>query len=86
MTQLEKLYQRVKNNPKTVRFEELDRVLIRAGFTRSQPGGGSSHYVYRKGDKKLVVPHRRPFIKEIYVKRAVELLEGPTTEKEEPIE
>ncbi|WP_366924314.1 hypothetical protein MFMK1_001300 [Metallumcola ferriviriculae] len=45
MTKLEKLLQKVKNNPKQVRFQELDKILIRSGFTRRQPGIGSSHYI-----------------------------------------
>lgn len=43
-------------------------------------GGGSSHYVYRKGGQKLVVPHNRPFLKSVYVKKAIILLEGLNSE------
>ena len=32
MSKLEKLLQRIKNNPKTVRFEELDKILLNAGY------------------------------------------------------
>ena len=32
MSQYEKLLQRIINNPKTVRFEELDKILISQGF------------------------------------------------------
>ena len=35
LSQLEKLLQRIMNNPKTVRFEELDKILIKDGFTRN---------------------------------------------------
>lgn len=76
MTTLRKLYESVSRNPRSVRFEELDKLLRRAGFEVSQPGGGSSHYVYRKGGQKLVVPYNRPFLKSIYVKKAIILLEG----------
>ena len=48
MSKLEKLLQRIKNNPKTVRFEELDKILLSADYERAQPRGGSSHYTYRK--------------------------------------
>lgn len=75
MSQLEKLLEKIKRNPKTVRFEELDKVLRRAGFTRSQPGSGSSHYVYRKGSLKLVVPYRQPYVLQAYVVQAIKLLE-----------
>lgn len=31
MSKLEKLLEKIKNNPKSVRFDELDRILIAAG-------------------------------------------------------
>ena len=42
MSQLEKLLLRIKNNPKTVRFDELDKILKRLDFEVRQPKGGSS--------------------------------------------
>lgn len=50
MSQLEKLLLRIKNNPKTVRFDELDKILKRLDFEVRQPKGGSSHYIYTKGN------------------------------------
>ncbi|GAW93293.1 toxin HicA [Calderihabitans maritimus] len=76
MTKLDKLLQKIKNNPKQVRFKELDRILIRYGFSRRQPRGGSSHYIYTKGTVRLVVPYRQPHIKSVYVERAIKILEG----------
>ena len=74
MSKLEKLLQRIINNPKTVRFDELDKLLIRAGFIKRQSGKGSSHYVYRKDGKIISIPHHNPYIKQIYVTEAIELL------------
>ena len=42
----EKILDRIKNNPKAVRFEELKKVLTDTGFSERQPKGGSSHYIY----------------------------------------
>ncbi|OPG16143.1 hypothetical protein B2M26_08280 [Ferroacidibacillus organovorans] len=39
-------------------------------------GCGCCHYVYVKEQKKLAVPYHRPYIKVIYVERAIELLKG----------
>jgi hypothetical protein len=76
MSKFEKLLERIRNNPKTVSFEELDRILIRYGFTCRQPRGGSSHYVYTLGDyPSITVPYKRPFVKQIYVKKVIEILE-----------
>jgi len=62
MSKLEKLLQKIKNNPKQVRFEELDKILTRAGFEKRQPKGGSSHYYYTKGALKVSIPYRQPYI------------------------
>ena len=72
MSKLQKLYEKIKNNPKSVRFEELQKLLCRAGFEVRQPRGGSSHYTYTLGGKLITVPYDRPFIKRIYVELAIE--------------
>ncbi|AGL00421.1 type II toxin-antitoxin system HicA family toxin [Desulfoscipio gibsoniae] len=76
MTKLEKLLEKIKNNPRHVRFEELDKILIREGFKRRQPRKGSSHYIYRKGNKSISIPHNEPHIKSQYVKEVISALEG----------
>jgi predicted RNA binding protein YcfA (HicA-like mRNA interferase family) len=75
ITKKEKLLNRIKNNPITVKFEELDKILQDVGFERRQPSGGSSHYTYGLADKILTVPYKKPYIKVIYVKMAIKLLE-----------
>lgn len=73
MSQLQKLYERIKNNPKTVRFEELDKILIKAGYTKRQPRGGSSHYAYVMPGRDLItVPFNQPYIKRIYVEKVID--------------
>jgi predicted RNA binding protein YcfA (HicA-like mRNA interferase family) len=74
--QLEKLLEKIRNNPKQVRFKELDRLLIRAGFSRRHPHGGSSHYTYIKGLTRITVPFHQPHIGEAYVKLVIKILEG----------
>lgn len=76
VSKIQKLLERIRRNPRQVRFEELDKILLRYGFTKSQPSGGSSHYIYVKGTLMLVIPFRLPHIKAIYVERAIKLLEG----------
>ncbi len=77
MTRRDKLYERIVNNPKDVNFDDLDILLKKNGFTRRQPSGGSSHYIYYHpelppGDK-LSIPKAKP-IKAIYVKEAIMLI------------
>lgn len=66
----------VRNNPKTVTFDELDKLLRQAGYERRQPLSGSSHYVYRKGNRILTVPEQSPYVKAVYVKLALSVLGG----------
>lgn len=82
MSQLEKLLQRIMNNPKTVRFEELDKILIADGFSRRQSGKGTSHYVYTKKAKVLVVPFNKPYVKQIYVELAMKSIDLEGNEHE----
>ena len=75
MTRKEKLLQKMKNNPKSVKFEDIDKIMREVGFERRQPSRGSSHYTYSYKDKTLTVPYNRPFIKVIYIKMALQILE-----------
>ena len=58
----------------------MDQILKSSGFEVRQPGSGSSHYIYTKGEVQISVPFKRPFIKEVYIKRIRELL-GENYEK-----
>ena len=71
-----KLVERILANTQKVRFAEIDRLLTEFGFERKQPGKGSSHYVYRKkGCNPLTVPKNRPYVKEIYIRQVIKLLD-----------
>ena len=56
--EIEKDLSKIKQNPKSVRFKELERVILGSGFKCVNIRG--SHYVYKKADKILTVvkPHR----------------------------
>ncbi len=77
----EKRLKKIFQNPKTVPFQELDRVLKSFGFEVRQPSSGSSHFIYTKAEIQFSVPYKRPFVKEVYVKRVIEIL-GSQDEKE----
>ena len=80
MAKKEKRVKKLFQNPKTVPFKELDKVLKDFGFEVRQPRSGSSHFVYTKGEVQMSVPFKRPFVKEVYIKRVLELL-GETNEE-----
>jgi len=52
----------------------MNQILTSSGFEVRQPGSGSSHYIYTKGVLQISVPFRRPFVKEVYIKRIRELV------------
>lgn len=77
MSHYEKLYNKIKNNPKNVSFAEIDKLLVKVGgFTRRNPSGGSSHYTYSHPDLVdiITIPKDRP-IKPVYIKRALAAFE-----------
>ncbi len=81
MSKQEKRLRKIFRNPKTVLFGELDLVLKGFKFEVRQPRSGSSHFVYTKGDIQISVPFKRPYVKEVYVKRVLELIGGENNEE-----
>ncbi|CUS03630.2 YcfA-like protein [Candidatus Promineifilum breve] len=75
VTKRQKRLEKVRNNPKNVRFEELDQLLLEFGFKRRQPRSGSSHFIYIRGQLRLTIPMNRPHLREVYVKSVVKLLD-----------
>lgn len=77
MGHYEKLYEKIKNNPKNVRFDEIDKLLVKVGgFNRTNPKGGSSHYTYSHPDLDsiITIPKREKPVKTIYIKKALKYL------------
>lgn len=73
MTKREKRIERMRQNPRAVRFEELDAVLLEAGFERRQESG--SHVIYRRGEYRFSVPKHRPFVNVVYVRQVLLVLD-----------
>jgi len=55
MSKKEKLLEKLRNNPKGIRFKEIDLILTWYGFERRQSGKGSSHYVYKLGHHTVTI-------------------------------
>lgn len=74
MSKRAKRLARIRQNPRNVSFQELAQLLEDYGFIMRK-GSGSSHHVFRAeiGDHlwKLTIPHRKPHVKEAYVKEAL---------------
>ena len=73
MSKFEKALLRLRQNPKNVRYEEVESILLRLGFVMRQ--GGGSHVTFTiAGQRPLTVPIKKPFLKPIYVKLLLERL------------
>ena len=64
MGQWDKLKNEILKCNKNLRFDELEKVLHRIGYTASQPSGGGSHYTFRKpGKLPITLPKAKPMNK-----------------------
>ncbi len=72
MTKADKRIQKMRRNPKNVRFDDVDAVLLALGFQKRQRG---SHAIYTLNRWRITIPTRKPFILSVYVKELLVLLD-----------
>jgi predicted RNA binding protein YcfA (HicA-like mRNA interferase family) len=73
MSKRKKLLQRFRQNPRTVRFEELDSLLRKLGFEKRQRRSHATYVI--PGKRPITIPFRKPFILPVYVKQVLQLLD-----------
>jgi predicted RNA binding protein YcfA (HicA-like mRNA interferase family) len=73
MSKKEKLLERFRQNPRNVRFEEMDTLLLTLGFEKRQKGSHATYIL--KGQGRISIPFRKPFILPVYVKEVLNLLD-----------
>jgi len=78
MSKKEKALLRLRQNPKNIRFDDIVTILLGLGFKKQQDS--SSHARFTLGKYIIDVPRRKPFVKEVYVKLLLRILD----EIEEP--
>jgi hypothetical protein len=87
MSKAEKALLKIRQNPKSVRFEEIDKVLNLYGFERRQSRKGTSHYVYiLKTEHKfyrVTIPFKRPFVKKVYIQQTLEIIAEVEEDKDQ---
>jgi len=87
MSKAEKALLKIRQNPKSVRFEEIDKVLNLYGFECRQSRKGTSHYVYiLKTEHKfyrVTIPFKRPFVKKVYIQQALEIIDEVEEDKDQ---
>ena len=74
MSKKDKLLKDIRNNPKNVRFDVLQNLILNYGFKMSAPRGGSSHYTFSKGIYRITIPKDNP-VNQVYVKRVIQIIE-----------
>jgi len=73
MSKREKAVAKIRQNPKNVRFEEIETILHRLGFVKRQDG--TSHAIFTWGSHVIVVPKRKPFVKRKYIELMLDELD-----------
>ncbi len=79
MTKKEKLFEKIKNNPKNVSFSEITKLLLDENFILERVSG--SHHIFKKDDIIFVIPMHQNKVKTIYVKRVIEIIEENRSRK-----
>ena len=79
MSKWEKLLMKIMSLSDDITFEELRKILKSYGYKETQPRGGSSHYTFRKGERKITIPRHKP-IGRIYIEMVRKLVKEDTDE------
>ncbi len=82
MTKAQKDIDKLRQNPRHVRYDELVTILTRLGFEKRQDS--TSHVRFTHGTHILVIPKRKPFLKPIYVNQVLKLLDEIFDEDNQP--
>lgn len=69
-----RLRDRIAQAPRSVRFEDLCRLLEAYGWALDRTRG--SHHIYRLGGSSYTVPFKRPTVLPIYVQQVLALTAG----------
>ena len=70
------MLQRIRLLDRSMRFDELKKVLEHYGYTMSGPTGGSCHKTFRKaGCYPVTIPQHEP-IKKAYVELVRDIIES----------
>lgn len=73
MGKKEKLLHKIRQNPKAVRFKDIDTLLLSLDFEKRQRGSHATYVI--KGQGRITIPFRKPFILPVYVKELLTLLD-----------
>ena len=69
-----KLYEKIKQNPTNVTYEELKSLVLSCGYELRKGGGGSHRWFRQEGYPPIHFPEHRP-VGKVYVKEILGILE-----------
>jgi len=70
MASIEKIIQKMKNQPNGISHQEADRVLNAKGYLFNRQKGSHCHYISESGDV-ITIPFQNP-LKKVYVTAILE--------------
>lgn len=74
MSQLEKLIEKIRNAKTDIRFADIEKILLRAGYECVRQKGSHAHF-RKYGAPSLTIPVHGGHIKKVYAKEVINLLE-----------
>jgi len=70
MSQIEKLYKKFLSNPESIKFRELEKVLLHLEFERIEAKGSHVKFKHRKLTSDIVIPVHNNECKNFYKAQA----------------
>jgi len=74
MSKATKLLEKFRQNPKNVRYEDFETLLLHLGFQKRRSAGSLVVFTYL-GQAPLTIPINEPFLKAVYVKQVITLID-----------
>lgn len=73
MSKKSKLFKRLLDKPKDLRFEELEKIILWCGYTRERTRGSHAHY-FKEGYPPLTIPIHSP-VKSYLISQVLDIME-----------
>ncbi len=74
MSKIEKILEKMRNNPQDWRVEDVERIACHFGFAKRTTSGSHVTFSHQKLVHILTIPARRP-IKPVYIKKLLKLID-----------
>lgn len=83
MSRWDKLLRRLNQLDSSLRYEELEKILVAYGYIGESPRGGSSHVTFRKEGRShiITIPKHKP-IKKVYIEAVRDVVEQEESHNE----